>query len=585
MIDYDIKLVTDPYDPLTPTINPWGGAVGDGVTDDQDAFERTAAYIAAHNDTIFVPPGRYLLGEGNIKIANGALVGLPSPIDGGETDVGGPGPTILTPGTQTANPIFIMSRGSRLQGLRFYWPDQTGNDIYWENYPPVEPPVYGDIPDNHGDLIGSPTVYAPAIVTDYSLQGGTFSVWLEDLYLVNGYDGIKLGDENHECGSINMEQIICCCFNVAYEIWNASSTVMGRGLQDTHSIWKQGRVNRSGPLGWMARHGTAMRFNANQEEEAGAGLYLDEFWFRGVNRCFHVQSGKTGFCHFVNGGVERTPIFLDVEPEGVVHNCIFENITGHFYDASDDSYGPSVIRLDSDGSLVPDAAIFFNNFIVQEAQGRVIEVTSADQHGRLVFVGGELYRWGQHDPSSEYAIEVQSSEMDFVCNDVLFYGPGNSATARGVISSAAKSLTFNDCDFRNLDVVTSLTGTAMLDTRTSLGNVTTDKDGGTRRPLPIAPPVATIDANGAITVTSGYMRVQGTGASTDLKTVNGVSQGTSVTLLLANAANDVVVKDAAAGGNLHLAGDCTLSGQYDNITLTARNNSNLQEVARAINGN
>ena len=73
----------------------------------------------------------------------------------------------------------------------------------------------------------------------------------------------------------------------------------------------------------------------------------------------------------------------------------------------------------------------------------------------------------------------------------------------------------------------------------------------------------------AITVTQTYHTVTHSGGATacDLHTITGASTGRILILRTTNDTNDITLKDAAAGGNLRLAGDFTLDDADDTIML------------------
>jgi hypothetical protein len=72
----------------------------------------------------------------------------------------------------------------------------------------------------------------------------------------------------------------------------------------------------------------------------------------------------------------------------------------------------------------------------------------------------------------------------------------------------------------------------------------------------LEPTAQTIDAAGAITVTSSYVTVDtfGGAATDNLDDINGGSIGDILILRQANNARDVTVRDVAVAGNVHLDG-------------------------------
>lgn len=113
-------------------------------------------------------------------------------------------------------------------------------------------------------------------------------------------------------------------------------------------------------------------------------------------------------------------------------------------------------------------------------------------------------------------------------------------------------------------------------------------DGGANEPLKVDQEgvtfsmVDTTIAAGAITVTSSFHRVdtEAAAATDDLATINGGSNGTLLILKPFSSARTVVVKDGT--GNLHLAGDFSLTNTLDTIMLVHVNGLWL-EISRSDN--
>lgn len=116
-------------------------------------------------------------------------------------------------------------------------------------------------------------------------------------------------------------------------------------------------------------------------------------------------------------------------------------------------------------------------------------------------------------------------------------------------------------------------------TLTAEGSVVTSGD------LRLGPYTELTISGGAITVTGSLHSVdtEGNAASDDLVTINGGSTGSLLILRTVDNGRDVVLKDAATGGNLFLAGDCTLSALVDTITLI-KIGSHWFELCRSDNG-
>lgn len=86
-------------------------------------------------------------------------------------------------------------------------------------------------------------------------------------------------------------------------------------------------------------------------------------------------------------------------------------------------------------------------------------------------------------------------------------------------------------------------------------------------PIVLGSPTELTIASGVITVTSSYHTVdtEADGASDDLDTINGGSDGQILTLRAADDARTVVVKDAT--GNIQGPGDFSLTHRHDTVQL------------------
>ncbi len=95
------------------------------------------------------------------------------------------------------------------------------------------------------------------------------------------------------------------------------------------------------------------------------------------------------------------------------------------------------------------------------------------------------------------------------------------------------------------------------------------------------PPTLDI-ASGAVTVTTSYalLDTEGGGATDDLATINGGTNGDLLTLLIVNNAHVVTIKDGT--GNLLTAGDFVMNSTHDSITLL-RTATFWKEISRSDN--
>lgn len=117
----------------------------------------------------------------------------------------------------------------------------------------------------------------------------------------------------------------------------------------------------------------------------------------------------------------------------------------------------------------------------------------------------------------------------------------------------------------NLHVSESLTAV-----QTAINALRTDYLAAIRGTSPFSwgSPVSVTIASGVLTISSGgnfKVDTEAAGASDDLDTINGGSDGQLIILRAANSARTVVVKDGA--GNIKSEGDMSLDNAEDTITL------------------
>lgn len=150
---------------------------------------------------------------------------------------------------------------------------------------------------------------------------------------------------------------------------------------------------------------------------------------------------------------------------------------------------------------------------------------------------------------------------------VFTFKPGSAVTEIVFNESSA------DVNFRvesdnnaNCFIVDAGTDTVQIQGKNSIGQMTE----------------LTINADGAITVTSGFHLVDTyeDAATDDLQTISGGVTGMILVLRGANSARDVTLKDGV--GNLSLAGDFTFSNVSDTMMLIY-NGSLWQEISRSDN--
>ena len=157
------------------------GAVGDGVADDTAAIQRAIDKAAETGGVVYLPPGRYPV-SGSLRVKPGVAVkGVHEAPMAIEPLIG---TIILATGgrdDESAPALFEMGNSSTVKGLTIWYPDQKPTDVH--PYP-----------------------------WTFHLTG--FDTTVEDVTLINSYNGIKVGPED----------------NVRHRIRSVVGCVLRRGL-------------------------------------------------------------------------------------------------------------------------------------------------------------------------------------------------------------------------------------------------------------------------------------------------------------------------------------------------------------------
>lgn len=262
------------------------GAVGDGVTDDQPAFE---AALAASNN-VYVPPGKYLLQTGNIDITGKCLWSKTG------KDAAGPygdlGAVIHT--TQTTNSVFIFGKGSIIDGLQFFYPNQDGSTIT-------------DV-SGYPTIVGSPIVYPPTIRT---VTTGCSGFAILNTVFINSYHCMEFGDPAFvgACGRAIIHNVDAFALKHFMTVYNALGEIFVSNV-DVSSIVYQDVANIGDMKLYKWRQQNADDFVLKKAD----GFTVSSSIFLGANRNIHVPIGQTlGLTKWENVVFDQARTVLDAE--------------------------------------------------------------------------------------------------------------------------------------------------------------------------------------------------------------------------------------------------------------------------------
>jgi Pectate lyase superfamily protein len=154
------------------------GAVADGTTDNTLAIQQAIDAAAVKGGRVYIPSGQWLV-AGSLKVKSG--VSLVGTNEGPLSPYQLTGSVILATGgrgNENAEPLFEMWNASIAKGFTVYYPGQEVNDIQpypWTFYQ-RNPPVVHSLTEKRPE---------------------DFNVTIEDITLINSYNGIRTGPEEN----------------------------------------------------------------------------------------------------------------------------------------------------------------------------------------------------------------------------------------------------------------------------------------------------------------------------------------------------------------------------------------------------
>jgi hypothetical protein len=319
------------------------------------AFQAACEFARDAGIDVFVPAGDYEIDP--ITIENIRVFGA------GSQDVGyNPGTPSIDDkgrgGTQlrirnTTTPAVSLRWGATLEGVTFYYPEQTKANF-----------------DANGF---APKVYPPTIFVDAHMV----NVRIRSIGMVNSYIGIRIGDaslDGNASGRVYIDGLLGYCIKTGFDIWEAKDIV-----QISNSILSFAHFDpaEAGHIvipntfaNWTYKNGAMVRVDSCD------GLFIDnsfcfayrkgiEVWSSNPNAVITGTPGLVQFMLVSNTLFDATAQALHVADGGWVtttafSNCIFTNLDASVLNNSG-TY-PSQIQIDSTrnepGRLVIDGCYF-----------------------------------------------------------------------------------------------------------------------------------------------------------------------------------------------------------------------------------
>ena len=154
------------------------GAVSDGATDNTQSIQSAIDAATLKGGKVYIPSGQWLV-KGSVKVKQG--VSLVGSNEGPLSPYQLTGSVILATGgrdNENAEPLFEMWNSSIAKGFTVYYPEQDVNDIrpypctFYQRNPPV-------------------------VHSDTERRPEDFNITIEDITLINSYNGIRTGPEEN----------------------------------------------------------------------------------------------------------------------------------------------------------------------------------------------------------------------------------------------------------------------------------------------------------------------------------------------------------------------------------------------------
>ena len=372
------------------------GAVGDGVTNDWPAI--ALAVAAARGKRLYFPKGNYLCNT------NGGTITLEEVELSGECVLDGATGTIDQGSmlwiTGTTNTPFKIRRGVSLQGLGFYYPNQTDS--------------------------ATPTVYPVTFAFDFT-NGPVQFVNIRRCVVYNAYRLLDMDNgSSGGYGHIEISDNYICALNRGiYSRYNAEHLRVERN-NFTFGFWLA--ATEAGAAGYMR----ANCINILIDQSDGIEIVDNLFYASLVG----VKTSTTGLCQFmkVNDNKFDTARYgVWATGTGRFDGMIHSN-TFNCYNPQNTSLQGNCIRIETSGAGFEAITINSNNF---DACTEDAIYVSGDTPTRKAVIGPNNWRsWGVFKASGTYgAVNASGAQTNVQITGGWFFGSNNSSYASGIIGS------------------------------------------------------------------------------------------------------------------------------------------------------
>ena len=390
------------------------GALGDGVADDTTAFINAITAAQSLTGQVFFPKGKYRINTGNIELQNITLLGC-SVIEKG-IPYNNDGSVILLTGT--TNSPFILGRGVTIEGLNFFYPNQTEDNV-------------------------TPIVYPPLFLGAEFCTNNTIA----NCTIVNSYHGFKFEGIT---GDIRINN--CRIYCVDRVFWFTCGAPDIIRLTDNGFYWGPYEdVTNVGPTYRLRTHtatyGEFIRVDvAGSDWDSIDGLTTSNNIIFGYRYGIRVLSGSLDVGTINGNFLDACPTALSIEGSSTINGCQFNNNTFYSYKFGDSAANYNTINIvnnTSDGSL----QMVGNTF--EYSQGSFIW-NNDDGLTKITLVGNKFSNWGTSSTfDSYYAMVLVGPNLYGSITGNQFYGLTSSNLENGIFINNVANLVISSNQFHN----------------------------------------------------------------------------------------------------------------------------------------
>lgn len=363
------------------------GAAGDGSTDDTTTIQSAINAARTSGAAVYFPPGEYVV-AGQLTLYKVALVG-PGVFRRDVATYGLDGATLYFTGT-TLSPLLIdQSGGVVIDGLNFFWPNQTTST--------------------------TPVAY-PAMITcvasppNYSMADVTF----RNCAVINAYDFLRFPSTAHSMGDVRIES--CRIFALRRTFWiekavpevvYISNSMFSPGVYQNVAVFANSAYLRD----WHAQNGTWLYVDI----ASGTidGMRVSNTLVFGARYGIRLVSG--GLFDFNGSNLSFDGVATALSVSGASALYGFTLTGGIHYLYQNDASGTPVQGIDI--NTTGDVRAAWNGVTFAYTSGSLMSVSGTGP-SQISVTAGNIRDWGANATGDAYGIYVNAA------NAVVNFSPG-----------------------------------------------------------------------------------------------------------------------------------------------------------------